>query len=83
MLQGTVFKVPAGALGFSVLMFATAAVLAIGALMLRRNLKFFGRGELGGPLIPRLGTAAFLILLWILYISMSILQVFDVIRVNF
>lgn len=81
--KGTVFKVPAGALGFSVLMFAVAAVLAIAALMLRRNLKFFGKGELGGPLIPRAGSAIFLLLLWVLYITMSILQVFDVIRVNF
>lgn len=81
--QGTQFIVQAGSLGFSVLMFAVVAVLAIGTLMLRRNLKIFGMAELGGPTIPRFGTALLLLLLWVVYISLSILQVFGKISVSF
>lgn len=77
--QGTKFIVQAGSLGFSVLVFAIVAVLALGTLVLRRYVKFFGQAELGGPAIPRIGSSIILLLLWVLYITMSILQVFDVI----
>lgn len=78
-MQGSKFIVPAGSLGFSVLVFAIMAVLAIGLLVLRRYVKFFGQAELGGPAFPRIGSATLLLLLWVVYITMSILQVFDVI----
>ncbi|KAK3913550.1 Sodium/calcium exchanger 2 [Frankliniella fusca] len=81
--QGTKFIVPAESLGFSVMIFAIVAVLAIGLLMLRRYLKFFGQAELGGPTIPRVGSTVLLLLLWVLYITLSILQIFDIIRVDF
>lgn len=81
--QGTKFIVPAGSLGFSVMIFAIVAVLAIGILVIRRYVKFFGQAELGGPPIPRIGSSILLLLLWVLYITLSILQIFNIIRVNF
>lgn len=65
------YFVPAGSLGFSVMVFCTVAITCIFFLIIRR--KVVG-GELGGSPIGRLFSCIFLVFLWGLYILMSILQ---------
>jgi len=62
------FVVIGGNLGFSVAVFSSCAIIAIFTLLLRR--KLFG-GELGGPAGAKKATAAFLVMLWFLYIGLS------------
>jgi len=69
------YFVPAGSLGFSVAVFVICAVICIFTLVIRR--KVVG-GELGGSDNGRLGSMCFLISLWILYITLSILQAYNI-----
>nr|KAG5703830.1 hypothetical protein BaRGS_031464 [Batillaria attramentaria] len=69
--EGKDFDVPSGSLGFSVILFTTAAVIAI-ALLVGRRLVF--KSELGGPKIPKFVSGIILILLWGLYVLFSALQ---------
>lgn len=62
------FIVVAEGLDFSVAIFVTSAVTCMAVLFIRR--KLFG-GELGGPYIPKVASAAFLVLLWVGYIGTS------------
>lgn len=71
------FVVPAGSLGFSVLVFTVAAVVAVGLLQARRRFEFFGRAELGGPSGPRRATAAAFLAMWVVYISLASLRELD------
>ena len=64
------YFVPAAALGFNVIVFCCLAIVCIIFLVLRRN--FIG-GELGGSNPCRAISAAFLISLWVVYITMCIL----------
>jgi solute carrier family 8 (sodium/calcium exchanger) len=64
------YYVPAGSLGFSVVIFCCCAVTCIIFLMIRR--KVVG-GELGGSSSGRLGSCIFLVSLWFIYVIMSIL----------
>lgn len=73
------FIVEAKTLGFSVALYSILAVTAIILFMLRRNLTFFGKAELGGTTGPKYISAAFMILLWIIYVTFSTLQVYEVI----
>ena len=66
------FAVPAGALGFSVIVFVLCALAALGALSLRRS--FLG-AELGGDPFWAKVTAAFFFFLWMTYVVLSSLQV--------
>lgn len=66
------FVVVGGDLGFSVGLFTGLAVLCIIALIARRML--FG-GELGGPQKPKLLTAAFMVLLWLIYVIVSAVNI--------
>ena len=79
--QGKPFKVEAGSLGFSVVVFCCTALLAIAVMMLRRG-KRVG-GELGGNKTFKLPTSLFLTSLWILYIVLSSLQTYCHIRPGF
>jgi len=63
--------VPAGSLGFSVMVFLFCAVICILTLLIRRQVV---GGELGGSPTGRIGSCLFLCFLWIFYITMSILQ---------
>lgn len=58
-------------------LFCSEAVIAIVVLMIRRN-KSIG-GELGGPTKAKYITVAFLIGLWLVYLIMSSLEVYEVI----
>lgn len=83
LFQGTQFNVPSGALGFSVLLYTIAALIAMGLLLVRRNVMIFGKAELGGPKPMAYLSAGILIFLWILYIVFSCLQISGVIEANF
>ncbi|XP_048507832.1 sodium/calcium exchanger 2 isoform X2 [Athalia rosae] len=75
--HGRNFEVSPGNLAFSVTLFCTEACFVIIVLMLRRA-KSIG-GELGGPLVPKYLTSAFLFSLWIFYLVMSTLEAYGVI----
>lgn len=65
-------------LAFSVTLFCSEAVIAIIILMLRRS-KRVG-GELGGPENLKYLTVAFLVGLWLIYLIMSSLEAYGVIK---
>lgn len=69
------YYVPAGSLGFSVVVFCVCAVCCVIFLLIRRCKV---GGELGGGKNGRLGSAIFLVCLWLLYIVMSILQAYKI-----
>lgn len=69
------YYVPAGPLGFSVVVFVACALICIAFLMVRRCLV---GGELGGTPGGRLGSAVFLIGLWFVYIILCILQAYEI-----
>ncbi|XP_018568981.1 sodium/calcium exchanger 1-like isoform X1 [Anoplophora glabripennis] len=77
-VKGQVFHVDPGNLAFSVTIFCTEAVLVIIILVARRS-RFVG-GELGGPTGIKYITSCFLFSLWIIYLVMSSLEVYDVIH---
>jgi len=65
------YFVPAGTLGFSVIVFVAVAIVAIILLLVRR--KMVG-GELGGSSNGRLISAVAFCSLWVIYIVLSIFQ---------
>ncbi|CAH1280661.1 unnamed protein product [Diabrotica balteata] len=77
-VNGNVFHVDPGNLAFSVTIFCTEAGLVIIVLVLRRS-KYIG-GELGGPTCIKYFTSAVFFSLWILYLIMSSLEVYEVIH---
>merc|ERR1712088_1053102 len=81
--EGKVFEVKDEALGFSVLLYSIAAILAIALLMLRRKLAFFGNAELGGTVAPKYVSGAILVGLWFSYVLLSSLQAYEKITAPF
>lgn len=69
------YYVPAGSLGFSVVVFIICASFCVVCLLVRR---WKVGGELGGGKNGRLGSAIFLCFLWLIYIGMSIIQAYEV-----
>jgi solute carrier family 8 (sodium/calcium exchanger) len=67
-------------LAFSVTLFCSEAVIAILILLVRRC-KAVG-GELGGPPIPKYITGVALIGLWVIYLVISSLEAYGVIKVG-
>ena len=65
------FIVPAGSLGYSVSVFCGCAVVCLGTIFLRRAVLGF---ELGGPSGVATITAVFFVLLWGVYLLLSILR---------
>ncbi|XP_055696022.1 sodium/calcium exchanger 1 isoform X2 [Lutzomyia longipalpis] len=76
--KGNVFEVEPGNLAFSVTIFCSEALIAICVLLMRRS-KSIG-GELGGPPTPKYITAAFFVGLWLLYLILSTLEAYGVIK---
>lgn len=68
--NGGQFKVEAGSLGFSVLVFCIEAIVCIAILMYRRYHKNIG-AELGGPARSRKITSLVLVSLWLIYVLLS------------
>ena len=77
--DGSNFKVPAGSLAFSVTLYSICAVICIITLVIRRYSSFFGKAMLGGPKVPKYLTSAFFILLWVIYVTVSSLNSYDLI----
>ena len=75
--KGLPFTVKAGDLSFSIIIFSICCVICITTLVLRRYLSFFGKGELGGPTIPKFATGIFFALLWVFYIVISALKAYE------
>ena len=75
--RGTQFEVEPGSLAFSVTTFCILAAVTCACLMLRRAV--YG-GELGGPRIPKMITASFLIFVWVVYCFLSSLDAYKVVN---
>uniref|UniRef100_A0A7S3MX74 Sodium/calcium exchanger membrane region domain-containing protein n=1 Tax=Strombidium inclinatum TaxID=197538 RepID=A0A7S3MX74_9SPIT len=76
--NGDIYEVPAGDLAFSVFLFLITSTTCFIVLILRR--KFVG-GELGGTnLLVKNLSAAFLVMLWLIYIIFSSLKAYGVIE---
>jgi len=71
------FTVKAGSLTFSVMIFTITSVICLTVLFMRRYMKWFGRAELGGPTIPKNGTAILFVILWLIYVTLSSLQAYN------
>ena len=71
----TEYFVPAATLGFSVVVFCIVAVIGIIILLIRRRVV---GGELGGGQTGRTISAVLFVSLWVIYITMSILQSFNI-----
>ena len=69
------YFVPAGPLGFSVVVFVVCAIICIIFLLIRRCTL---GGELGGSQMGRTLSAIFLVSLWLLYIVLCILQAYEI-----
>ncbi|KAK6753708.1 hypothetical protein RB195_012974 [Necator americanus] len=76
--NGTQFLVDPGNLGFSVLVFCLEACACITVIVLRRG-KLVG-GELGGPLKYRVMTSVFFMSLWLLYLILSALEAYCIVK---
>ncbi|XP_062537866.1 sodium/calcium exchanger 1-like [Armigeres subalbatus] len=76
--HGRDFNVEPGTLAFSVTLFCTEALVAIIVLMMRRSPKI--GGELGGPKKAKYLTATFFFSLWVIYLLMSSLEAYGIIK---
>jgi solute carrier family 8 (sodium/calcium exchanger) len=74
--KGLPFTVRAGTLTFSVAVYTIVSFVCLAVLFMRRYMKVFGRGELGGPTVPKYLTSILFVTLWIIYIVMSALQAY-------
>merc|ERR1739846_258953 len=79
--QGEKFAVEPASLGFSVTIFCIEAIIAITALMIRRNPAI--GGELGGPKAAKTVTSALFVFLWIFYVLIAALEAYKVIDPGF
>ena len=70
--NGNEFRVNPGSLAFSVTIFCCCAFIAITVMLIRRR-PFIG-GELGGPRLWKIATAALFFSLWGVYIILSSLE---------
>lgn len=77
--KGLPFTVRAGSLTFSVLIFTICSLICFTILFLRRFLKIFGQGELGGPTGPKFVSGGLFVTLWLIYIILSSLQAYGII----
>jgi solute carrier family 8 (sodium/calcium exchanger) len=73
------YEVPAGTLAFSVAVFLGVAIICFMILIARRC--FIG-GELGGPTTSKYASGCVLFFLWFIYILMSTLQAYDIIKID-
>jgi len=80
--KGDTFKVEAGSLGFSVIIYSICAVICIAMLMIRRNLKVFGNAELGGNVVGKWVCFGILVSLWVFYILVSSFEAYKILKVN-
>uniref|UniRef100_A0A0N4ZP61 Sodium/calcium exchanger 1 n=1 Tax=Parastrongyloides trichosuri TaxID=131310 RepID=A0A0N4ZP61_PARTI len=75
--NGTKFVVNAGSLAFSVTLFVTGSLICISLLMYRRSRKDIG-GELGGPAKIKVISGCIFIGVWLMYLTLSVLDAYCV-----
>ena len=75
-VKGLPFTVQAGSLTFSVAVYTLCSFVCLAILFCRRYMKVFGRGELGGPAIPKYLTTFVFVSLWLVYVTLSSLQAY-------
>ena len=80
-IKGLPFTVKAGSLTFSVAVYTCVSFVCLIVLFLRRYLKVFGKGELGGPTVPKYLTSLLYFSLWLVYIVLSSLQAYGHINI--
>ncbi|XP_034484325.1 sodium/calcium exchanger 1 isoform X2 [Drosophila innubila] len=80
MAHGTTFNVEPGTIGFAVALFCGEAMIAISIMMYRRSAKSI-RAELGGPVASKWIHASVLFSLWVLYLTVSTMEAYDVIDI--
>ncbi|KAH8419201.1 hypothetical protein KR222_010548, partial [Zaprionus bogoriensis] len=80
MSHGGTFNVEPGTIGFAVALFCGEAMIAISIMMYRRTNKSI-RGELGGPVTSKWVHASILFSLWIVYLTVSTLEAYHVIKI--
>ena len=68
------FEMKDSSLSFSVLAFTICAVSTLVMLMIRRNVGFFDKAELGGPNFSKLLSAGIFVTLWLVYVMLASLQ---------
>lgn len=78
--QGVSFEVPAGSLGFSVVVFTICAIVTLILIVVRRFVGVFGNAELGGPKTPKMISGIFMISLWLVYVLLASLQTYEYIE---
>ncbi|XP_056017279.1 sodium/calcium exchanger 3-like isoform X1 [Ostrea edulis] len=78
--KGVSFEVPAGSLGFSVVIFTVLAVLTLILIVIRRYVGLFGNAELGGPKIPKIISGGCMIIFWFVYVLVASLQTYGYIE---
>ena len=78
--NNTVYEVPAKGLGISVVLFLCCSLIGIAILVIRRCVV---GGELGGSTCGRYFSAAIFISLWVFYIVVSSLNMYEVINLDF
>ncbi|XP_050432322.1 sodium/calcium exchanger 1 [Adelges cooleyi] len=71
-----VFNVPSNQIGTNVVLYSIMAILAVSVLMVRRNMEFFGKAELGGPQKGRYLTVGIFVVLWLIYLFLTCFQTF-------
>ncbi|BFZ17830.1 hypothetical protein BsWGS_20869 [Bradybaena similaris] len=80
-VNGNTFVVPAGDLGFSVIIYTIVAIIALAVLIGRRLVPSIG-AELGGPTCSKVFCSVLFVILWVLYVVLSALQTKDIINVH-
>ena len=74
---------PPDTLVFSVIVYTCCAILAVTILIVRRFSPVFGNAELDGPTLPKRISSFLFIGLWFLYVILSVLQSYGVIKSPF
>lgn len=59
------------------IIYTLVSAICIALLLARRYIGFFGKAELGGPPLPKWGSALFLVFLWFVYVLLSSLQAYE------
>lgn len=74
-VRGQQFDIDGKSLSFTIGIYTCTAVAYTLMMIMRRNLKVCGKAEFGGPTVCKYLSAAFLVALWVAYISLSSLNV--------
>ncbi|KAH8311980.1 hypothetical protein KR044_008848 [Drosophila immigrans] len=80
MAHGTTFNVEPGTIGFAVALFCGEAMIAISIMMYRRSTSSI-KAELGGPVKAKWIHASVLFSLWVVYLTVSTMEAYDVIKI--